>query len=164
VLSACYSSRTGVLLEAGVEADLVNLQFKPAPSPERINCCSTRGLFVRWQDVREIGNFHPRFLPHYLSDYEWTIRAHKKGYQLRTMPDLKLWMDETTSGFRSFDDLDFGTFVRRYFSYRSTLNPWHWSAFTILTSPPARVPLNLLRIWKRTAHALLSRALASSRR
>jgi GT2 family glycosyltransferase len=79
VLSKTRDPNTGEISETGVTADLRRLTFKISNSADSINCLPTRGLFAHWRDVRRIGGFHPRILPHYLSDYEYTIRAHKLG-------------------------------------------------------------------------------------
>jgi GT2 family glycosyltransferase len=67
------------LFDRGVKADLNRLTFEPASEPSEINCLTTRGLFLRWQDLQQIGGFYPRWLPHYLSDFEFTLRAHRRG-------------------------------------------------------------------------------------
>ena len=74
--------------ESGLTANLKQLTFEQASSAETMNCLPTRGLFLRMGDLRRIGGFHPRMLPHYLSDYEFTIRAHRKGFRLATYPTL----------------------------------------------------------------------------
>lgn len=63
----------------GVYADLKKLTFRQAKTKDEINCLSTRGLFLRVKDFKKIGGFYPKLLPHYLSDYEFTIRAYKKS-------------------------------------------------------------------------------------
>ena len=73
--------------ETGLHFDLKKLTFSPPSSSSDINCLSTRGLFLKWGDFENIGGFHPTLLPHYFSDYEFTIRAHKKGYRCLTSPN-----------------------------------------------------------------------------
>ena len=66
--------------ESGYNVDLKTLSFSHASSSSDINCLTTRGLFLRWRDFVDIGGFHPKILPHFLSDFEFTIRAYKKNY------------------------------------------------------------------------------------
>lgn len=72
-----------------------------APRPdEPPTCAPTRGLFVRWGDVRRIGNFAASVLPHYGSDYEWTIRAVRRGLSIRTDPHVGLDLQPGHTGVR----------------------------------------------------------------
>ena len=52
--------------------------------PERVDCASTRCVLAHYGDLSRCGAFRPRLLPHYLSDYEYTIRARRAG--LRIVP------------------------------------------------------------------------------
>jgi GT2 family glycosyltransferase len=147
LLALCYSRRTKQLLEGGVQANLKWLFFKEASTSEQINCLSTRGLFLRVSDFLKIGGFFPRMLPHYLSDYEFTIRAHRKGMTLITDPSLKVWVDEHATGYHQFEGEPLKSLVEKYFSKKSTANPIAWSAFVILACPWPWKIINLLKVW-----------------
>lgn len=135
------------LLDRGVQADLEQLTFEPAPSPGQINCLTTRGLFLCWTDLKRIGDFHPRWLPHYLSDFEFTIRAHRRGLALCTHPDLSLQVDITTTGLHELNQVTPKSLWQRYFSRRSSSNKLDWTAFIFLACPWWRwLPL-LLKVW-----------------
>jgi GT2 family glycosyltransferase len=157
LLSQCFSMQTGACIDVGVHADFKTLSFSQAISPEEINCLSTMGLFSRMANILEVGNFYPSFLPHYLSDYEYTIRAHRRGFKLYTSPELKLWMNEETTGIRHFKELDFSLFIKRYFSKKSAVNPLYWSAFVVLTVPKLWVPYHLFKIWLGAATTIIKR-------
>lgn len=146
---------SGLAMESGVEANLQKLTFVPASSPERINCLSTQGLFMRMTDLRRIGKFHPQLLPHYLSDYEFTIRAQRKGLKLLTSASITIRLDETQTGYRNFADLGYINFLKRFFSKRSAANPVYWSTFILLTVPISYIPVQLIRLWVITAKTLL---------
>ena len=135
-------------IDIGVKADLENLTFEIAGRAEEVNCLSTMGLFLRFSDLLEIGNFYPRILPHYLSDYEYTIRSYKKGFKLCSDPSLKLSFNEETTGDRHFKQLNFFQFLKSYFSKRSAANPISWSACALLVVPKVRLPIVLFKIWK----------------
>lgn len=156
--------KSGLPQESGVDADLHKLTFSPAASPDKINCLPTRGLFMRMSDLRKIGKFHPRLLPHYLSDYEFTIRAHRKGLRLITSADIAIQLDRAQTGYRSLGDLDFINFLKRYFSKRHTSNPIYWSTFILLTVPNLHIPGHLFRLWASTAEMLLFRCANSLRK
>lgn len=164
LLAECHEAKTGKILDRGVKADLCFLKLEQAKSPEEINCLSTMGLFMKIATLKKIGDFSPNFLPHYLSDYEFTIRAYRKGLTLRTNPALKLWVNAETSGYDPFQEKDLITFIRKYFSVKSNKSPWSWSAFIILASPKLWIPLNLLVYWTRISKVLLKYTYYSIRR
>lgn len=156
--------KTGIPQESGVDANLQKLTFNPAASPDKINCLPTRGLFMRMSDLRKIGKFHPRLLPHYLSDYEFTIRARRKGLRLVTSADIAIQLDREQTGYRSLENLDFIDFIKRYFSKKNVFNPIHWSTFILLTVPKSYIPGHLYRLWVATAKTLLFRCASSLRK
>jgi GT2 family glycosyltransferase len=147
LLAECLSEQTGAVLASGVNANLKTLKFNPAKSQDEINCLSTRGLFMRWRDLLKIGDFYPHLLPHYTGDYEFTMRAYRKGFRLRTAPNLRLWLNEETTGFQDYSDLSFTEFLRNFFSKKSMLSPIYWTPFIILTCPNIWIPINLARVW-----------------
>lgn len=147
-------------VDFGVKADLRKLTFDLASNPNEVNCLSTMGLFLRYKDILEIGDFYPKFLPHYLSDYEYTIRAYKKKFYLCSSSELKIWYNEETTGYRHFKQLNFFHFLSEYLSNRSATNPFSWSAFAVLTSPKPMVPIILLEIWKGAVLTIVKRFLA----
>lgn len=156
--------KTGLLQESGVVADLLKLTFIPAASPDKINCLPTRGLFMRMSDLRKIGKFHPRLLPHYLSDYEFTIRAHRKGLRLVTSADIAIQLDREHTGYRSLENLDFIDFIKRYFSKKYVSNPIYWSTFILFTVPKSHIPGHLFRLWVSTVKMLFFRCASSLRK
>jgi GT2 family glycosyltransferase len=135
-------------LEAGVHADWRRLAFAPARCIEEINCFSTRGLFLRVGDMRALGGFHPRLLPHYGSDYEYTTRAFRRGYRLLSVPEVRLRVDERTTGIRA-PAPGLRAYLKGAFSKRAVHNPAYWSAFVLLACPLRHVPINLARVWWR---------------
>ncbi len=142
-----YSLQTGECLDIGVHVDVNSFSFNRPNSPADINCLSTRGLFLRWQDLQQVGNFYPRLLPHYLSDYEFTMRSHRKGLTLSTHPDLKLWINEETTGFHPNGKWHFTSLFKRYFSRRSSANKIDWTMFVLLTCPKDKILINLAQVW-----------------
>jgi GT2 family glycosyltransferase len=139
--------RTGAVVEVGVKAAWRRLQFVPTRDPAEVECFGTRGLFLRLADFLALGGFHPRLLPHYASDYEFTMRARRRGFRLASDPAVRLSVDEATTG-----DLDpragsLREYLSRCFSKRFAHNPIYWTTFILLACPPAWIPLNLLRVW-----------------
>lgn len=149
LLAQLYDIATGAFVEAGAHADWGQLVFTSAADVQEINCFSTRGLFLRVADMIEIGGFHPLVLPHYLSDYEYTMRAHRKGFAFVSSPNVWLRYDASTTGNRKMERQPLAQLLRATFSPRSALNPLYWTSFVLLTCPARYIPTNLIRVWWR---------------
>ncbi len=102
---------------------------------------------MRASDFLEIGGFYPRLLPHYLSDYEFTIRAHRKQMSLLRDPSLKLWTCEEREG--NLSDEENVAFIRKYFSKKNPTEPFAWTSFIVLACPWPWKPVHLVRVWIR---------------
>ena len=101
------------------------------------NCASTRSLFFTVNDFLEIGGFHPILLPHYGSDYEWTIRAcRKKGFTIYCDENLKYFVDEETTGDNQYSKLT----RKKLFSKRSSSNPIYKLIMILLVTPIRLLP------------------------
>jgi GT2 family glycosyltransferase len=164
LLAQTTDEKTGHPQESGVEADLQKFTFSAATSPEKINCMPTRGLFMRMTDLMRIGDFHPFLLPHYLSDYEFTIRAGKKGLKLVTSIALTIGFDRAQTGFRDLESLGYRGFIQRYFSKKYVNNPIYWSTFIILAVPMPNKLRHLFRVWVGALKTVLLRSASSFRK
>jgi len=129
-----------------IHADLKTFSFSLASSFEDINCLATRCLFLKWADFVDIGGFHPIILPHYLSDYEFTIRAYKKGYRLLTTPELILFFKQIHNIPPPIDYSSFFRFWRSLFSIKQVYNPIYQISFIFLACPVRWIPRNLLKV------------------
>lgn len=154
LLPQVFNQGSGSIEESGVQADMKKLTFRTATSPQQINCLPTRGLFMRMSVLRRVGDFYPKLLPHYLSDYEFTLRAGRMGVMLQTSPQLLIRFDEDATGFRSFKELTIAEFLSRYFSIKSASNPVYWSTFIWLASPRLYMPWHILKIWLSAVKAI----------
>jgi GT2 family glycosyltransferase len=157
LLARAKNPHTGEIAETGIEANFRALSFKVASEPERINCLSTRGLFLRWADAEAIGGFYPRLLPHYLSDYEWTLRANRRGFKCITVPELYVINQPTgVSG-----GVDFGTasgpldMLRRGLAKKSRINPVNWVIFIVLASDWRSLAPGLMRLLQRIGREIV---------
>lgn len=132
LLGLAYSDQTGALFDAPIVWDCSIAEGRRCDkAPWRGNCSSTRSLFCKVFDVKKIGGFHPIILPHYLSDYEWTIRACKKGYTIVSNDELFYTMSEAETGNRDRKKLK----IRQLFSKKSNMNPFYRLSFIFLTVP-----------------------------
>ncbi len=143
-------------IETGIDADLKHLSFASASSPEKINCLSTRGIFLKWGDFLNIGGFHPRLLPHYWSDYEFTIRANRKGYKCLTSIEVSLLPMLQESGRQDLDYSSFFNLLSSLFSTKSIPNPLYKTSFILLACPVKWWPRNFFRIFFETTEIFLS--------
>ncbi len=132
LLTGCGISRqSGKQVDGAVEYDFKELK-DTCDGREYGNCASTRSLFMRVEDLLRIGGFHPVLLPHYASDYEWTIRACRRyGYKVYCDPTLRYFVDEETTGFNIYDDMT----RKKVFSKRSVSNPFYRFSFIFLAVP-----------------------------
>jgi len=147
LLAWCYCGATGKLLDAGVHVDWSKLTFAQATSADAVNCLSTNGLCMRLSDFLGTGGFRPALLPHYASDYEFTIRAHRQGMTLVTDPSWRLRLDESASGYHELYAGSLLESLRRMFSQKSTHNPFMLTAFVMLSCPRKYQAKNFCRIW-----------------
>ena len=151
LLAQPYSEDTGLALALGANVDWARLRFTSAERFEDVDVVPTRGLFLRRDDFHSLGGFHTVLLPHYLSDYEFTLRALRRGFQLRTDPSVRLVMDESSTGIRQKDFRSGSAYLRSLLTIKATGNPLYWSSFVLLASPRRYLPVNLVRIWWRFA-------------
>jgi GT2 family glycosyltransferase len=158
LLAREIDAATGREQAAGVSADLTHLRFVPCREAAAINCLPTRGLFFRWRDFERIGGFHPRLLPHYLSDYEFTLRAHRRGLRLRVAGSFSVRTRHGSTGLERADLLRAPRWRRpaMMFSWRFKENPVAWSGFVLLAVPGWRRFWLLLKVWANAAHLLAS--------
>jgi Predicted glycosyltransferases len=148
LVSIAYGEESKQVIDGGVHVDWKRWKFTLVTNPEKVNCTSTRGLFFFASDFMDIGGFHPYLLPHYASDYEFTIRAHNKGYKLLVDDQLKLYTNEKTTGIQNFKDVKtYSEFISNLFSKKYTLHPVYLSNFVALACPWQWKIVNWLRIW-----------------
>lgn len=62
----------------------------PAPMYE-VDALTGRGTLVPVYAMRKFGTLRPRLLPHYLADYEFSIRMKKNGMKLLVSNSAQIW-------------------------------------------------------------------------
>ncbi|QYF84822.1 glycosyltransferase [Brevibacterium sp. PAMC21349] len=134
------SKNTGEIMDAPIAWDFAKCSGKPVYSGvQNANCVSTRSLFMKVGTLNFVGGFHPVLLPHYASDYEWTIRAVRKGCVIETYRDLTYLFDEGTTGIRNRKKAN----LKLIFSKKSNFNPIFRFSFIILVTPLKSIPMAL---------------------
>jgi GT2 family glycosyltransferase len=131
----------------GVVAERVRLRFRPAAKGEPPNCLSTRGLLMSLRTFASSGGFRPDRLPHYLSDYEFTLRLARRGVPLLVDPRFRLVADYGSTGEADFDGRNLREFIACSLSNRAKYNPRHWAALAWMVCPWWIAPLRVARIW-----------------
>lgn len=134
-----FGEETGCLLDTPIVWDHASNSAHRMTSDEKPNCCSTRSLFVKMSDVRKIGGFHPFLLPHYLSDYEWTIRAVNKGLNIITNNKLTYLLHDAKESEKEKRKRT----IKSILSKKSNANPFSRLNFIILTAPINKWPAAL---------------------
>lgn len=148
-------------VDHGAHADLVRLTFRDAASGNQANCLSTRGLLMSGAVFVASGGFRPKWLPHYLSDYEFTLRLRRQGVTLLTDPRFHARVRLELTGHSGYNRSGPRRCWQSALSNRSKNNPKHWTAFVLMACPVWVAPLHLARIWTRFALALLVSCLPS---
>jgi GT2 family glycosyltransferase len=142
-------------VDRGAVADLRRLRFTAADPDHPANCLSTRGLLMKAGAFLASGGFRPWQLPHYLSDYEFTLRLASQGLKLRCderwIADVSLEL----TGQAHYVDTGWRACWAAARSNRAKYNPFHWSAFVRMACPWWTQPWHLARIWLRCLRALL---------
>ena len=148
VTGCAYGVNTGNYLDGPVDFNLNNGAVKHLKPGSEGNCASTRALGMYGKVFKHIGGFHPVLLPHYASDYEYTIRAVKKGHRIISCEDLKYFFSEDTTGDNSHKDIS----LKRVFSKRSKLNPIYKLTFFLMIAPIYRIPNFIIYQFKHFKH------------
>jgi GT2 family glycosyltransferase len=143
-------------VDRGAIADLVHLDFRAARPGEVANCLSTRGLLMNAGTFLRSGGFRPHRLPHYLSDYEFTLRVQRRGAQLLVDERFTLHVRLDLTGLERPSARTLRGVWRESFSNRAKFNPKHWSAFAAMVCPWWIAPWHIARIWMRFARSLLA--------
>jgi hypothetical protein len=161
-LDACIQAigvdRSSGTIDRGVIGDLRRLEFRPACPGEMPNCLSTRGLLMGADTFKRSGGLRPQWLPHYLSDYEFTLRLHRGGARLLVDDRFRAEVDFELTGFNAPTATSARALWTQSFSNRAKFNPMHWSAFVLLVCPASAMPGQLARIWLRFARSLMRAA------
>ena len=157
LLAQNLDPETGNILESGVRLDWLwlGMSCQTANSSEEINCLSTRGLFLSFRALLKTGDFHPVLLPHYYSDYEYTMRSINKGMRLCTIPEVHLVVNEATTGVRRSGNRNFLDEWQTMFSKRCTYNPVYTTIFIFFSCPFRRMVSAILRVWVGTVKRLV---------
>jgi len=108
------------------------------------DCCTTRSIFIKVKDFIKTGGFRPKLLPHYGSDYEFTIRAHRKGIKIIGNANLKYYYSEETSGNKKYLTENTKSAFHKLFMKKSIFNPVYGIIYIVLITPWYILPIALI--------------------
>lgn len=149
-LPKCVDDETlsPIFCGAGINFDRKSLRYQESEDTSKINCLTTRALFGRWKDLEHIGGFRPKLLPHYGSDYEYTIRAKDKGIKLIAGSNIVVKVNQASTGPRLLRTLpSWREKFKVAFSNRYPGNPVRFTIFTWMISPWPHALKNTFSIW-----------------
>lgn len=121
-------------------------QTKATASVVEVDALSGRGVLFPMAGLIAAGGMRPRALPHYLADYEVSVRVRKSGWRLLVLPSAAVYSgDDYGSTRRALSWRD------RFFSVRSPLYLpavlvfwWEASSWLQRLTLPLRLPLFIL--------------------
>lgn len=155
VYSRCSDTNTNKTIDRGVVWNWDEYIMRIAEHDGEVNCCSTRGLFMTFKTFKSIGPFRPNRIPHFLSDYEYTIRAIRKGHLVITHDAITVTTDSTPSGFSDLKYSSARKLFQQLFSIKYYQNPKIWIWFIIYTSPSLKLTIkNIFKVLNETSFHL----------
>ena len=121
-------------------------QSKAAASVVEVDALSGRGVLFSMAGLIAAGGMRPRALPHYLADYEVSVRVRKSGWRLLVLPTAAVYSgDDYGSTRRALSWRD------KFLSVRSPLYLpalfvfwWEASSWLQRLTLPLRLPLFIL--------------------
>ncbi len=127
------SKQTGELVDCAVDYAFPAVEETFIKQTEAHGvCASTRSFFIHGADMRKTGGFHPKLLPHYGSDYEWTMRASRRcGAKIYCTDKLTYLVNEATTGYHDVKKQS----LKMLFSKKSVSNPIYKMTFAFLAAP-----------------------------
>ena len=127
---------TGRWIDGGTVCYWPRLTFKHyGAHPEKIDCASTRCLLFAYSTLSISGTFRPRLLPHYLSDYEFTIRARRRGIKLLPAKSVVSYGTEGTTGSHDLRAGPVSRVIPQMLSPKFSANPVSLFMFVLLSAP-----------------------------
>lgn len=103
--------------------------------PDLIDHATTRCLFMTWGDLKRVHGLHATLLPHYTSDYVFTMTAHRRGIRLVPARSVCARFNDETTGEHGLGRYHGWAKVKQLFSPRFSYNPLHQFFFVWYACP-----------------------------
>lgn len=105
-----------------------------------------RGMLIPRIVFETIGLFDARSLPHYMADYDFACLARRHGFHLYCNYDAILFSHTDESGDKEIiRNKSIRNYINHLFSIKGAGNLRNYTVFTLRHSPPALVPLHLVK-------------------
>ena len=159
--SLCKNQKSNGLIDSGVTIDWPHLKFTHKEVLENgddfihnVDVLSTRGLIVPVYIIKDVSNFIPHRIRHYLSDYEYTIRIKKCGWKLLTAKKAVVYLNTEQTGIHTkwSSKQSFKSIFETIFSLKSSSNLKSWLWFIHTCCPRRYKPICY---WKITGGKVL---------
>jgi GT2 family glycosyltransferase len=111
--SIVLDSKTRDVWDSGVVVDWTKLIFFRALDTKNIDALSTKGTLYPVSVFKDVGLFDAKHFPHYFSDYEFSIRSKRNGYDLFVCPGARIYNRSERTGYSKLS-----------FSKKSKINPF----------------------------------------
>lgn len=147
--SVAYDPNTSKPADAGVFIDWKSYDFKSnigmlsnqKKTYHKVDALSTKGTLYPVELFKNIGNFDKKKFPHYLSDYEFSIRARNFGYKLLVDHKSVIYSDPKHTGLQASTKIKFIDIKSLFFSKKSKANIKDHILF-IFTCAPNKFKMN----------------------
>jgi hypothetical protein len=117
--SKVLDPNTKKIVDNGVAVNWEKLEFKSGGT----DALSTKGTLYPVSVFKDVGLFDARHFPHYFSDYEFSIRAKRYGYNLTVCPGSRIYNRVERTGIGEISPkLGVGGAFNLLFSRKSKIN------------------------------------------
>ena len=142
------------LLDVGPRADLDRFAvwdiLRDLPEAERrslqpvyeVDFLPGRGTLYPGEVLDRVGGLHPRLLPHYYADYEFSDRVRRAGWRLLVSSEAVTYSTEAFGNSRCPK-----SFLRRHFGKGSPANVVHRALFFSMVGTPRQRVTAVPRLW-----------------
>jgi len=142
-------------IELGFLIDWPSLKVYKLTSKQKPDAITTRGLYMYYSTYLSIGPMHPKLLPHYLSDLEYTMRAKRFGYNLVNSSSTFIQVDRSSTGIHEDNSKNLKEFFFNHLvSKKTAFNSFYWGNFVLLACPWKYKVRNFLKIYYRFFYKL----------
>lgn len=137
-------------IEHGFGVDWSSLKVYKLFDNQAPDAITTRGLYMHYSTYLSIGPMHPKLLPHYLSDLEYTLRAKRLGYNLVNSDSTIIHVDRSSTGIHEENSRNLKDFFMNHLiSKKTAFNTFYWGNFVLLACPWEFKVQNFLKIYFR---------------
>jgi GT2 family glycosyltransferase len=111
----------------------------------RVSLFPGRGLLIPRKAFEKIGLFEEKKLPHYMSDYDFTLRAARNHFQVYCNYDAQLYTyPEEAGNYKLRKQKSLSNYFKHLFNIKGGGNLKNFTIYTLRNCPRTYIPLALL--------------------